>query len=524
MAKQWPRTQVSNLLQSAGLTLFARVWLVGSLDYVMLGVILMLGTGVRLWQINTLGYNSDETVYAGQAAALAGVPVLKDMFPIFRAHPLVFPFLLSLGFQFAFSDLLGRLLAVVFGMATVYMLYQLGVLFYGRWVGLVSALLLAVMPYHVIVTRQVLLDGPMVFFATLALFLVARYALTGHQPWLWAFGVAMGLTFLTKETGIVLIGGVYLFFALSPGIRVRLRDLVIAMACMVLVIAPHPIAQTLVGKSKSAGQYLLWQIFRRPNHTWDFYPTTVPQAIGPVVLLAALLGLWLLRRERSWRETLLLGWIVAPTAFFQIWPVKGFQYLLPAAPAVVLLAARLLVRWAPQVPPRWASLVRWGRVVVIALVALSLLVPSWQAVQAVISDTFLAGSGGIPGGRETGLWIRQHTPQNTQILTIGPSMANIIQFYGHRRAFGLSVSSNPLRRNPVYVPVPNPDAAIRGGDIHYIVYDVFSASRSPAFGETLMAYVRRFHGRVVHIETVPVVIGDRSTTEKPVIIIYEVRP
>ena len=47
------------------------------------------------------------------------------------------------------------------------------------------------------------------------------------------------------------------------------------------------------------------------------------------MIAAAAAGLWLLRRERSWRETLLLCWIVVPVGFFQLWPVKGFQYLLP---------------------------------------------------------------------------------------------------------------------------------------------------------------------------------------------------
>ena len=32
---------------------------------------------------------------------------------------------------------------------------------------------MALMPYHVVVTRQVLLDGPMTFFATLTLVLFA---------------------------------------------------------------------------------------------------------------------------------------------------------------------------------------------------------------------------------------------------------------------------------------------------------------------------------------------------------------
>ena len=56
---------------------------------------LVSGGILRIWDINAMGYNTDEAVYAGQAAAIAGVPYLKDMFPVFRAHPLLFQFILS---------------------------------------------------------------------------------------------------------------------------------------------------------------------------------------------------------------------------------------------------------------------------------------------------------------------------------------------------------------------------------------------------------------------------------------------
>ena len=67
------------------------------------------------------------------------------------------------------------------GVATVYLVYELGRLLYGRRAGLLAALLMALMPYHVVVTRQVLLDGPMTLFATLTLFLLARFALSGGR-------------------------------------------------------------------------------------------------------------------------------------------------------------------------------------------------------------------------------------------------------------------------------------------------------------------------------------------------------
>src|SRR6266487_2358134 len=136
-------------------------------DRLSMAAIFGIASFLRLWQINALGYNSDEAVYAGQGAAIAADPVLKGIFPVFRAHPLLFQFILAVGFRFGVNDLVGRLLSVLAGLATVYLVYRLGTLLYGRRVGMIAALFMALMPYHVVVTRQVLLDGPMVLCATL---------------------------------------------------------------------------------------------------------------------------------------------------------------------------------------------------------------------------------------------------------------------------------------------------------------------------------------------------------------------
>ena len=131
---------------------------------------------------------------------------------------------------------------------------------------------MALMPYHVVVTRQVLLDGPMTFFATLTLLLLARFVLSGRPWWLYGAGAAMGLTFLSKETSIVLLGAIYAFLALTPELRVRLRDLAVSLGVMALVIAPFPLSLMLAGRTGTGESYLTWQLFRRPNHDWLFYP------------------------------------------------------------------------------------------------------------------------------------------------------------------------------------------------------------------------------------------------------------
>jgi hypothetical protein len=150
-------------------------------------------------------------------------------------------------------------------------------------------------------------------------------------------------------------------------------------------------------------------------------------------------------------------------------------------------------------------------------------VTSWTSIRPATSTSFLAGTGGVPGGRQAGLWVQANTPTGAKMLSIGPSMANIVEYYGHHQVLGLSVSPNPLHRNPAYTPVGNPDLLIRNGEVQYLVWDAYSASRSSVFAQKLMSYVHRYNGTVVHVESVKVSTPGGSA-DRPVIVIYEVRP
>ncbi len=494
----------------------------------LLLIVILAGT-MRMANIGTIGFNSDEAVYSGQAAAIAQDDTLSAFFPIFRAHPLLHQFTLSVVYAFSVSDVLGRGVSVVFGVLTVLLVYMLGSHLYNSRVGLFGALFLALMPYHIIVTRQVLLDVSMTFFATLTIYLLARYATSQSRPWLYAAGGSMGLTFLAKETGIVLLVAIYAFFALAPSIRVRIGDLAKSMALMLLVIAPYPLTLAIAGGGggETTQQYLVWQLFRRPNHVWTFYPTTVTEVIGPLLILLALYGLIAYRKKNSWREVLLLSWIVVPVIFFQAWPVKGFHYLLVIAPPIAILGARTVGCWSfDTIFKKGAGSSRqaWVQALLLGALIISLFLPSWNRLQPQRTGRFLAGSGGVPGGREAGLWLQANSPVGSTLMTIGPSMANILQFYGQRQAYGLSVSPNPLHRNPSYTPIRNPDFEIRTGEFQYLVWDAYSASRSSFFSEKLIDYAERYNGRIVHTESVQSKSEDGMTFQKPVIVIYEVRP
>lgn len=484
-----------------------------------------LAVFVRFWQLTAIGFNSDEAVYAGTAASMSGDQTLRTMFPIFRAHPLLFQTLVALaGGGQPPSEWTARAVSAAIGVVTVGMTYVLAARLYGRRAGLLAGLFLALMPYHVVVSRQVLLDGLMTLCATVVLYCVVRYAESGALSWLVAAGTTMGVTVLAKETSLVLLGGLYAFFALTATVRIRPRHLALAVLAMALAAAPYPVVLSLSGRASTGQNYLLWQVFRRANHGPLFYFGVVPPALGWAVVAAALAGLVWLRRDNGWRERLLWCWMAVPVAFFTLWPVKGYQYLLPIAPAMAVLAARTLTRLPDAAILRSRTwLPRTVALTAVAGSAISLAAPTWAQVNPAPTGAFLAGTGGLPGGREAGEWVRHHVPVGAQLLASGPSIANVLQFYGGRRVFALSVSSNPNARNPAYVPVPNPDRALRDGQFQYVVWDSYTANRARFFADETHRLVDRYHGLAVFTVTRTVPGRSGSDVVVPVIVIYQVR-
>jgi 4-amino-4-deoxy-L-arabinose transferase-like glycosyltransferase len=483
--------------------------------FVCLTAVVGVAVFLRVYSLDRIGFNSDEAVYAGQAASISGSRRFLTYFPIYRAHPLLYQAILSLVYHAVVSDFAARLVSVAFGVGAVLVTYALGSFLYDRRTALFGSALLAAMPYHVIVSRQALLDGPEVFFATLALYALARYRVTPSRSWMLALAGSLGLTFLTKETAALLLGSVFAYLALDPDVRVKIGDLIAGGLLFGAMAFVYPLSIAFGGTVHNGGAFLLWQLLRSPNHGYGFYAGSVAPALGILVIVAALAGLLFLRRRRSWRETLLLTWIGVPVVFFELWPVKGYEYLLTIAPPVVLLAGRALASLS-RLRTSAHAWQRVARVVVIGVVAASVVVPSWSGINATPQHV-LAGAGGLPGGREAGRWVSNNIPVGAQMMAIGASMANVLEFYGNRKVWGLSISTNPHDRNPVYQPVPNPDLVIRQGVIQYLVWDAYSASRSSRSSVRLMRYVHKYHGRVIHTERA-------GTPGRDVIQIFEVRP
>ena len=471
---------------------------------VALGLVLAVGGVLRVAGLDEFGFNSDESVYAGQGAALVGLEPYDEYFSLFRAHPLFLQ--LSVGALYlvdGVEDYAARLLvALLFGLGSVALTYVLAAEAYTRKAGLVAAAFIATMPYHVIVSRQVLVDVPMAFFSLLSLWLIAIAVRRGSQALILLGVVAAGLAALSKEVAVLLpvVVAVYLTTARLWS-QVHFRTALAGAGLYTLIVLPFPVSR-LLGPSGNSTGFALWQFNREPNHAADYFARILGQCVGVPLLVLAALGLVVMIRRRSSNDLLILSWLAVFFIFFQFWPTKLFFYLVVVVPGVAI-AASLGLEWVFDVMRR---VIRPSRRLIPEAAYVAAVVLAFSGFGAVFAwqttNTAAAQPTGIrdfdievqsfAGGREFGQWAAEHTPSNSRFVTMGPSLGNILRFYGHRDSVALSVSPDPLKRNPAYVPVPNPDLAIREMAVHYLVWDAYTADRSVFYSHRLLRYADSF--------------------------------
>ena len=261
-------------------------------------------TVLRLTDLTAVGLNSDEAVYSGQGAAMFRVGHAAEYFSLFRAHPLLLQSIVGAAFRvFGQSDFAARfVVAMVFGVGSVALTYALGRLVSGAGTALVAAATCALLPYHVIVSRQVLVDTAMGFFAVLSLVLVLRWMRTLSPATLIGAFAAAGLATISKEVAVLIVPVLYYAVWHDGGWRGWLRPPVRwATAVYVLIVLPFPLTR-LISQSHNASSFFLWQFNRAPNHDPDWFGRVLLQYVTPAVLILVVIGVGRIDRATSARR------------------------------------------------------------------------------------------------------------------------------------------------------------------------------------------------------------------------------
>lgn len=430
--------------------------------------LLALGAVPRLTNLTQAGLSGDEAVYTGQAALLAGKQEFARYFILVsrgNSNFLLFQYLMGgLFILFGVNDMLPRLISASMSVLTLLIVFEIGRTLYGRAVGLAAMFLMAVSAYAITLGRVALLDSTLTLLVSLSVLLLARWSQGGGQGWLLAFAAASALAVQTKVVGVLLLPIAIVFLITSGSWRRVSRGSVWRLALVaVLVMAPAWIQLALDPLRFFA---LLADSSRRVSGVvpW-YYAGQVLEQEGVFMPLIWLSGAVLAVVWHRRGDLLLLSWAALWLIFLQLYPLKAFNYLLPAVPAFALLGARgvfglvelVAVQWAPR---RNRTVTAMRGMAVALLLALGL-----QAVGPV-SRTVAAQGGGL---REAAEWLAAHTAPSDGVMTLSHGSAQYaISFYARRDAY-------PFGRFRLATILPGgvlvqPQVSVKGTPRDWVIY------------------------------------------------------
>lgn len=480
----------------------------------------------RLWGITDVGLRGDEAVYAGQAAVLSGDDELDRYFVLASRGNSNFLFyqqvVAGAYLLFGVSDVAARLVAIGFSTATVLVCFELGRTLYSRHVGLLSALFFALSGYGVLLGRLALLDSTLTFLFSLSLLFFAKWLVTGRDRWLYAFAAALAWTIQAKVTGglVLVIAVNYLLVSRQLGLLSVRRVLLAALAFTVFFI---PVWVQLALKGDQLLEFLADSGDRVAHVPWYYYLDKLASFEGFVTPLIWLVGIAI--ALRSWRtgDRLLIFWVLVVALFFQVYPLKAFNYVLPLIPALSVLAGRAVhdlavafVAWSRR-PRRIGERVglSLGRTATVLAGCAIFAATASPVLASVKSDSYF-------GLREAALWLKANTSKDAGVMTLSKGSAQYaLSFYANRDAypFGRFRLATIVPGGKVLNPSPASDGGpsadwvthwpprlVKSREVSYLVYYTNEGDDPPenplvdsAHQERFRRFIEAYGGKLMHV-------------------------
>ena len=271
------------------------------------------------------------------------------------------------------SLLLARMLSSTAGLATVALVGALTWRAHSPRAGLLAAALAAVLPLEVIHSHLVSVDILLGTGMMATLLLACRLARVGTTGAALATGLAAGLTFGTKYTGLAVIVPVAWAVVEAAWRQRSPRRLVLlaaaalctfglgfTLACPICVTSPDRLLRSM-SMLTTAGSWqnlAFWRTALVPGLGWRGRPyvyqllVALPYSLGWPLWLAAMAGVGSALRRRDAVDRILMVAFVAYLLPIGLSAIDALRYLLPLLPILVVLAARVLAGPAePTRPP-----------------------------------------------------------------------------------------------------------------------------------------------------------------------------
>jgi 4-amino-4-deoxy-L-arabinose transferase-like glycosyltransferase len=317
-------------------------------------------------------WNPDEPRYAEVAREMR---VLSDWVvphlngDVYAEKPPLFFWLSALLQDAGLGHEAGRVAAALFFLGTLLLTRDLGRVLFDERTGHLASLVLATGSLFLWVAKAGVLDVPLTFLTTLAVWGLVRHRAGSPRAiaWLW---IGMGLGTLTKGPVAILIPCLAaLAFRLvdgpgAPGTRKRTwmwgvplaAAIVLAWLVPALVEGGEAYRNTVLFKQNVGRAVSSWS-HRQPLY---YYLVRIPGDFFPWSLFLPVVSVWAWReaKQRKRREAgALLAWAGLGLLVFSLISGKRERYLLPFHPAAALATAaylRMTIAGSPLAPSPWA--------------------------------------------------------------------------------------------------------------------------------------------------------------------------
>jgi 4-amino-4-deoxy-L-arabinose transferase-like glycosyltransferase len=297
---------------------------------------------------------------------------------------------------FGVSMVSGRLVSAVFSVLTLWVVFEFAYSMYGRKAGLISAVLLAIMPGYFWLSRLALLDVMLVFFFTVSLLFFFHWLNNHQNKMLVLSGLALGFGFLAKyqmlAVGAVMIVTI-LFLGWGQLKRLFSKFTLLIVTAVIVVIPWIIIAYRMLANqnlnqwiyalqmgnpasSLYSGRYPL-PIFYLVEMTWpyiDIHP------ISLFLYIAGLSGLVLFAWRRKKEDKFVFIWFVSVFVFFSVIANKDWRYMLPLFPTLAISATAFILfvyskaenTWKGQISVNKKRMVKFAAGLLIVFLAVAM--------------------------------------------------------------------------------------------------------------------------------------------------------
>lgn len=269
--------------------------------------------------------------------------------------------------------LVARLVAVVASLANVGLVGVLGWRCFSAPVGLAAAALMAVLPVEAVQVRYASVDSLLTALFTLTLLAGHALAVRGGLVRAVVAGACVGLAFATKYNGLGALGALVVpllmrresgwlaVAALGAAVVVGLGGGVV-VGCPPCVLRPAELLDAMRGHltMTTSGDFQNARLV--PSLGWVGTPyvyelvATFPSAFGWPLWLLSLAGIAVALWSRTREDWILLGAFATYFVSMGASPLMYARYILPLAPALLVLAARAGVALASRSAAGWACL------------------------------------------------------------------------------------------------------------------------------------------------------------------------